>query len=78
MALNSSATDMMLNNKMAVELDLEELKLNIDNMFLIVNGIIVSREYMTCLNNNIFGVFLAHFKDDFKKYFSVHSTGFLV
>jgi len=43
MAVNISST-ILLNNIMTTQLDLEELKLNIDNMFLVINGIIVTRE----------------------------------
>lgn len=74
MELNNSAVDMVLKNKTAVELDLEELKLNIDNMFLVINGIIVSCEY-----NIIYGLILhVHYSecsytvdDDFIKHFFV-------
>ncbi|CAI6347876.1 unnamed protein product [Macrosiphum euphorbiae] len=41
MALNISST-VILNDIMTTQLDLEELKLNIDDMFLVINGIIVS------------------------------------
>lgn len=34
-----------INSLMTTRLDIEELKLNIDNMFLVMNGIIVSCEY---------------------------------
>lgn len=43
MAVNISSTD-LLNNIMNTQLDLEELKINIENMFLVINGIIVTRE----------------------------------
>jgi len=45
MAVNISET-VVLNSMMTTQLDLEELKLNIDNMFLVINGIIVSCEYI--------------------------------
>jgi len=45
MAVNISST-VILNNIMTTQLDLEELKINIDNMFLVINGIIVSCEYI--------------------------------
>jgi len=45
MAVNISSA-VKLSNLMTTQLDLEELKLNIDNMFLVINGIIVSCEYI--------------------------------
>jgi len=45
MAVNISSA-VKLSNIMTTQLDLEELKLNIDNMFLVINGIIVSCEYI--------------------------------
>lgn len=53
MAVNAS--DGMLNVMSATRLDLEELKLNIDNMFLVINGVIVSREYTTAHSCTPFG-----------------------
>jgi len=38
------SSTVILNDIMTTQLDLEELKLNIDNMFLVINGIIVSCE----------------------------------
>lgn len=43
MAGNDSGT--LASTAMVTQLDLDELKFNINDMFLIVNGIIVSREY---------------------------------
>jgi len=43
MAVNINST-VTLNSIMTTQLDLEELKLNIDDMFLVINGIIVSCE----------------------------------
>jgi len=45
MAINISSPA-IINNIMTTQLDLEELKLNIDDMFLVINGIIVSCEYI--------------------------------
>lgn len=45
MAINISAPA-IINNIMTTQLDLEELKLNIDDLFLVINGIIVSCEYI--------------------------------
>lgn len=45
MAINISAPA-IINNIMTTQLDLEELKLNIDDMFLVINGIIISCEYI--------------------------------
>lgn len=53
MAINISST-VKLSNIMTTQLDLEELKLNIDNMFLVINGIIVSCEYIDDLMANIY------------------------
>lgn len=50
MAANAVYSDAMLKNMTDIQTDLDELKLNIDNMFLIINGIIVSRK---CLYMNV-------------------------
>lgn len=48
MDLNISSA-VKLSKIMATQLELEELKLNIDDMFLVINGIIVSCEYIDTL-----------------------------
>lgn len=48
MAINVSIqnnSESIMNSVMTAQLDLEELKTNVDHMFLIINGIIVSCEY---------------------------------
>jgi hypothetical protein len=44
MAVNNSET--ALSHLMVTRLELDELKLNINDMFLIINGIIISCEYL--------------------------------
>lgn len=47
MAVNASET--IFIDTMATRLEFEELKLNIDDMFLVINGIITSCEYQYTL-----------------------------
>lgn len=44
MAMNNSKA--VLNHMMVTRLELDELKLNINDMFLVINGIIISCEYL--------------------------------
>lgn len=41
-----AAFNNLYNDLMATKMDFDELKLNIDNMFLVINGIIVSCKYI--------------------------------